>query len=72
MWIIGKDNHPVIKTRTNSKTEHWLSCKQCTAKWEKPGKVELKSVDWLRALSLPQLGSLTSFPFTQTTTITDT
>lgn len=67
MWIICKYNHPIIKTITNSKREHWLSCKQSTAKWETPGKVDLKSQAWVSALSFPQLGSLMPFLFSTTT-----
>lgn len=54
MWKICKYNHLIIKTIPNSKREHWLSCKQSTANWETPGKVELKGLGWLRALSFPQ------------------
>lgn len=67
MWRKCKHNHPIIKrkTLTNSKTEHGLSCKQSTAKWETPGKIELKSLGRLRDLSLPQLGSFMPFSFIQ-------
>lgn len=43
MWIKCKHNHPIIKTTTNSKTEHCLSCKEITMEQKLPGKIELKS-----------------------------
>lgn len=69
MWIICKHNHPIIKTRTNSKTEAWLSFNQSTVKWERPENLELKLLGLLRALPFPQLSYLLPFPFTPTTTM---
>lgn len=43
MWIKCKRNHLIIKTITNPKTEHCLSCEEITMEQELPGKIELKS-----------------------------
>lgn len=51
----------------NKFQERTLAKLQSTAKWETPGKVDLKSWAWVSALSFPQLGSLMPFLFSTTT-----